>query len=458
MPEETVRERRQPYNEDAERSVIGAMMSMDKEAIMAASEILTGEDFYFRRYQVIFDAILELYSAGLDADPVTVQNKLREKEISPEVADFDYLRGLVESIPTSASARSYAQIVWEKAVLRRLIRASENIASEAYAGKEPLDEILNRTEQAIFELARSGRAETYEPIDRIAMTVFHNIEEASRSKSPITGLATGYVDLDYMLSGLQKSDLILVAARPSMGKTALVLNIAQNAAVKSGKKKNVAIFSLEMSKESLTNRLFAMQSGINSQLLRSGQLTPAQWTELSEAVAEIGRSGLIIDDTSGISVAEMRSRCRKYDLDCGGLDLIIVDYLQLMSGSGHRSGDNRQQEISEISRGLKNLAREMKVPVIALSQLSRAVESRNDKRPMLSDLRESGAIEQDADVVMFLYRDEYYTKEQTQAPGETELIIAKQRNGPTGKVYLRWLGDTTRFVSLQKAPRSTAED
>ncbi|MBR2737772.1 MAG: replicative DNA helicase [Lachnospiraceae bacterium] len=455
MPEETLRERRQPYNEEAERSVIGSMMSMDKEAIMAAAEILSGEDFYFRRYQVIFDAVLEINAAGLDADPITVQNKLREKDISPEVADFDYLRSLVEAIPTSANVRSYAQIVWEKAVLRRLIKVSENIAAEAYTGKEPLDDILDRTERAVFDLARSGRTETYTPISKIAMDVFHRIEEASRSKSMITGLATGYSDLDYKLSGLQKSDLILVAARPSMGKTALVLNIAQNIAVKSGKRRNVAIFSLEMSKEQLTNRLFAMQSGINSQNLRNGQLTPAQWGELSETVNEIGRSGLIIDDTPGISVSEMRSRCRKYDLDCGGLDLIVVDYLQLMS-SGRKNGDSRQQEISDISRGLKSLAREMKVPVIALSQLSRAVEGRQDKRPMLSDLRESGAIEQDADVVMFLFRDDYYTKEQSQHPGETELIIAKQRNGPTGTVYLGWLAETTRFVSLQREPRGGA--
>ena len=445
MEEELVK-KIQPHSVEAEQSVVGSML-MDKDAVMTASEILSGEDFYQYQYGVMFDAIVELHNEGHPIDLVTVQDRLREKDVPPEVCSIEYIRELLLSVPTSANVRSYAQIVREKAILRRLIRISDEISQSCYLGKEPMDEILEKTEKSVFDLIKNGTGGDHVPIEKITLDVLTKIEEAYRNHAPVTGLATGFTDLDYKTSGLQKSDFILIAARPSMGKTALVLNIAQFVAVRS--KKKVALFSLEMSKEQLVNRMLAMESGIDSQKLRTGSLADADWDKLVDSVGAIGDSGLMIDDTPGISISEMRSKCRKFALECGGLDLIIVDYLQLMS-SGRRSGnDNRQQEISDISRALKALAREMNCPVVSLSQLSRAVESRNDKRPMLSDLRESGAIEQDADVVMFIYRDDYYNKD-SENKGIAEIIIAKQRNGPTGTVNLVWLPETTRFANAQQ--------
>ena len=444
MDEELIK-KIQPHSVEAEQSVIGSML-MDHDAVATASELLNGEDFYQFPFGVMFTAIVELYNEGRPVDPVTVQDKMREKDVPAELCSFEYIRDLIMSVPTSANIRSYAEIVREKAVLRRLIHINDEVSNACYLGREPLDEILEKTEKSVFDLIRNGTGSDHVPIDRITLDVLDRIEEAYRNKSTVTGLATGFTDLDYKTSGLQKSDLILVAARPSMGKTALVLNIAQYVAVR--KKKHVALFSLEMSKEQLVNRLLAMESGIDSQKLRTGNLVDNDWDMLVESVSAIGDSGLIIDDTPGISVTELRSKCRKYSLECGGIDLIIIDYLQLMS-SGKRGSDNRQQEISEISRSLKAIAREMNCPVISLSQLSRAVESRNDKRPMLSDLRESGAIEQDADVVMFIYRDDYYNKD-SENKGIAEIIIAKQRNGPTGTVNLVWLPETTRFANAQQ--------
>ena len=431
---------------EAEQSVVGSML-MDKDAVITASEIIRGEDFYQYQYGVMFDAIVELHNEGRPIDLVTVQDRLKEKDVPPEVCSIEYIRELLLSVPTSANIRSYAEIVREKAILRRLIKISEEISQSCYLGKEPMEEILEKTEKSVFDLIKNGTGGDHVPIEKITLDVLTKIEEAYRNHASVTGLATGFTDLDYKTSGFQKSDFILIAARPSMGKTALVLNIAQFVAVRS--KKKVAIFSLEMSKEQLVNRLLAMESGIDSQKLRTGSLADSDWDKLVESVGAIGDSGLMIDDTPGISISEMRSKCRKFALEGGGLDLIIVDYLQLMS-SGRRSGsDNRQQEISDISRALKALAREMNCPVVSLSQLSRAVESRNDKRPMLSDLRESGAIEQDADVVMFIYRDDYYNKD-SENKGIAEIIIAKQRNGPTGTVNLVWLPETTRFANAQQ--------
>ena len=407
MEEELVK-KIQPHSVEAEQSVVGSML-MDKDAVITASEIIRGEDFYQYQYGVMFDAIVELHNEGRPIDLVTVQDRLKEKDVPPEVCSIEYIRELLLSVPTSANIRSYAEIVREKAILRRLIKISEEISQSCYLGKEPMEEILEKTEKSVFDLIKNGTGGDHVPIEKITLDVLTKIEEAYRNHASVTGLATGFTDLDYKTSGFQKSDFILIAARPSMGKTALVLNIAQFVAVRS--KKKVAIFSLEMSKEQLVNRLLAMESGIDSQKLRTGSLADSDWDKLVESVGAIGDSGLMIDDTPGISISEMRSKCRKFALEGGGLDLIIVDYLQLMS-SGRRSGsDNRQQEISDISRALKALAREMNCPVVSLSQLSRAVESRNDKRPMLSDLRESGAIEQDADVVMFIYRDDYYNKD-----------------------------------------------
>ena len=323
---------------------------------------------------------------------------------------------------------------------------NEAIADECYQGQEPLEAILERTEKQVFELVqnRGGNGE-YVPIKQVVLNALEKIEKASKSKGTVTGIPTGFIDLDYKTSGLQPSDLILVAARPSMGKTAFVLNIAQHVAFKQNR--TVAIFSLEMSKEQLVNRLFSLESYVDAQLLRTGNLKDSDWEKLIEGAGTIGNSELIIDDTPGISIAEMRSKCRKYKLE-HDLKLIIIDYLQLMSGSG-RGSDSRQQEISDISRPLKALARELSVPVIALSQLSRAVEQRPDHRPMLSDLRESGAIEQDADVVMFIYRDDYYNHD-SEMKGISEIIIAKQRNGPIGTVNLVWLPQYTKFANMEK--------
>ena len=336
----------------------------------------------------------------------------------------------------------------EKATLRKLIKMNEEIANTCYMENRPLEEILEMTEKQVFEVVERGNFQEYVPIKQVVLNALDVIEKASKTRGNVTGIPTGFIDLDYKLSGLQNSDLILIAARPSMGKTAFVLNIAQHVAFRQNRA--VAVFSLEMSKEQLVNRLFSLESHVDAQLLRTGNLKDTDWEKLIEGAGIIGKSKLIIDDTSGISIAEMRSKCRKYKLE-QGLDLIIIDYLQLMSGSSRRSNESRQQEISEISRSLKGLARELNVPVVALSQLSRAVESRTDKRPMLSDLRESGAIEQDADVCMFIYRDDYYNPD-TDDKNIAEIIIAKQRNGPIGTVRLAWMPQYTRFGNELRQP------
>ena len=387
--EEALIKRIPPHSIEAEQSVIGAML-LDRDAILIASEILTSDDFYQNQYGIIFDAMVELCNEGKPVDLITLQNRLKEKDLPPDISSMEYVRELIEAVPTSANVKYYA------------------------------------------------------PIQQVVLNAINNIEKASKLKGSVTGIPTGFIDLDYKTSGMHPSDLVLIAARPSMGKTAFVLNIAQYMAFR--KDVTVAIFSLEMSKEQLVNRLLAMESHVDSQNMRTGNLKDEDWTKLVEGADIIGRSNLIIDDTPGISIAEMRSKCRKYKLE-HNLGIIMIDYLQLMSGSG--KSDSRQQEISDISRSLKALARELSVPVIALSQLSRAVEQRPDHRPMLSDLRESGAIEQDADVVMFLYRDDYYHKD-TEKKDIAEVIIAKQRNGPIGTIELVWLPRYTQFVNMKK--------
>ena len=429
---------------EAEQSVIGAMI-MDREAIVVASEIILPEDFYNKQYGVLFEAMVELNDEGKPVDLVTLQDRLKEKDVPPEVSSLEFIRDLITAVPTSANIKYYANIVAEKSTLRRLIRLNEEIANTCYVGKDSLEDILADTEKRVFDLVQRRNTGEFVPIRQIVMDAMDTIEKASHNKGNVTGVATGFLDLDYKTAGMQPSDLILIAARPSMGKTAFVLNIAEYVAFKQDR--TVAVFSLEMSKEQLVNRLFAMESKVDSQRIRTGQLTDEDWEKLIESAGVIGKSKLIIDDTPGISIPELRSKCRKYKLE-HDLQMVIIDYLQLMSGSG-RSTDSRQQEISDISRSLKALARELKVPVIALSQLSRAVEQRPDHRPMLSDLRESGAIEQDADVVMFIYRDDYYNKD-SDRKGIAEIIIAKQRNGPIGTVELVWLPDYTKFANLQK--------
>ncbi|MBD5486507.1 MAG: replicative DNA helicase [Lachnospiraceae bacterium] len=442
--EEALLKRILPHSIEAEQSVIGSMI-MDREAIVVASEIVLGEDFYNKQYGVLFDTMVELNDEGKPIDPVTLQDRLKEKDVPPEVSSLEFIRDLIIAVPITANVKYYANIVAEKATLRKLIRLNEEIANTCYVGKSSLEDILSDTEKRVFDLVQRRNTGEFVPIRQIVMNAMDHIEKASHNKGNVTGVATGFLDLDYRTAGMQPSDLILVAARPSMGKTAFVLNVAQYVAFKQDK--TVAIFSLEMSKEQLVNRLFSMESKVDSQHLRTGNLSDAEWEKLIGSAGVIGKSHLIIDDTPGISISEMRSKCRKYKLE-HNLEMIIIDYLQLMSGSG-RSTDSRQQEISDISRSLKALARELHVPVIALSQLSRAVEQRPDHRPMLSDLRESGAIEQDADVVMFIYRDDYYNKD-TEKKGIAEIIIAKQRNGPIGTVELVWLPDFTKFANLQK--------
>ena len=443
--EEALIKRVLPHSLEAEQSVIGSML-MDREAVIAASEIITGGDFYQQQYGIMFDAMVELFNEGKPVDLVTLQDRLKEKDVPPEVSSLDFVRDIITMVPTSANVKSYANIVSEKAVLRRLLKTTEEIANACYAGKEPLENILADTEKSVFDLLQNKGGQEFVPIKQVAINVLEKIEDAYRSQGTVTGIPSGFIDLDYKLSGFQPSDFILIAARPSMGKTAFVLNVVDYVSVR--KNLPCMVFSLEMSKEQLVNRMLSMESNVDAQKLRTGTLTDADWDAVVEGVGVIGNSKLIIDDTPGISITELRSKCRKMKLEYG-LSLVIIDYLQLMSGSKKGGSDNRQQEISEISRSLKAIARELHAPVIALSQLSRACETRTDHRPMLSDLRESGAIEQDADVVMFLYRDDYYNKD-TEHPNEAEVIIAKQRNGPIGTVNLIWKPEYTKFVNAAR--------
>ncbi len=436
--EETVLNRAMPNSKEAEEAVIGSML-LNREAIVTTSEGLQKSDFYYSQYGVLFETMIELYNEGAPVDLITLQNRLKEKNVPPEISSLEYIKDLYEMNLTSANVKHYAKIVAEKAMLRRLIKVTQSIENDCYQESAGLDTILEETEKNIFSLLQKRTSDDYVPIRQVVMNALDRIEAASKTQGNVTGIPTGFNSLDYKLSGLQPSDMILVAARPSMGKTAFVLNIAQHVTLKENLA--TAIFSLEMSKEQLVNRLFALQAPMDAQVLRNGNLADNDWSKLMDAAGQIAASPLIIDDTPGISISELRSKCRKYKLE-HDLKLVIIDYLQLMSGNGR--SDSRQQEISDISRSLKQLARELSVPVIALSQLSRQVEQRPEHRPMLSDLRESGAIEQDADVVMFIYRDDYYNKD-SEKKGIAEIIIAKQRNGPIGTVELAWLPEFTRF-------------
>ena len=442
--EETLIKRVLPHSIEAEQSVIGSML-MDREAVIAASEIITGSDFYQQQYGIMFDAMVELFNEGKPVDLVTLQDLLKEKDVPPEVSSLDFVRDIITIVPTSDNVKSYATIVSEKAVLRRLIKTTEEIANTCYAGKEPLENILADTEKSIFDLLQNKGGQEFVPIKQVAINVLEKIEDAYKNQGTVTGIPSGFIDLDYKLSGFQPSDFILIAARPSMGKTAFVLNVVDYVSVR--KNLPCMVFSLEMSKEQLVNRMLSMESNVDSQKLRTGTLTDSDWDAVVEGIGIIGNSKLIIDDTPGISISELRSKCRKMKLEYG-LSIVIIDYLQLMSGSRKGGNDNRQQEISDISRSLKALARELHAPVIALSQLSRACETRTDHRPMLSDLRESGAIEQDADEVMFLYREDYYNKD-TPEQNVAECIVAKNRHGETGTVKLQWLPQFTTFADRE---------
>ena len=443
--DENVIKRIMPHSLEAEQSVIGSMF-IDAEAIAAATEQISGEDFYNRQYGVVFDTIVELNNEGKPIDFVTLQDRLRSKEdVPPEVSGLDFLTNLIAAVPTSANIKYYAGIVAEKATLRRLIRTNEEIANTCYSGKESLDTILESTESKINEVVQKKNVKEFVPIRTVVMNAMDKIEKASKLHGTVTGIATGFIDLDYRTAGMQPSDLVLIAARPSMGKTAFVLNIAHHLAVM--KHIPVGFFSLEMSKEQLASRILAVDAMVDSKSMKVGDLSDDDWDKVIESTEAVANSPLYIEENSSVTISELRSIARKWKQNYG-VQVIMIDYLQLMSPS--RAVESRQQFIAEVSRALKNLAKELKIPIIALSQLSRAVDARPDHKPVLSDLRESGSIEQDADVVMFIYRDEYYNPETTTKPQTAEIIIAKQRSGETGSVDLRWIGKYTKFADPEK--------
>ncbi len=439
--DEALIKRVMPHSQEAEQAVIGSML-MDKDAVEVAADALEKEDFYNNQYGILFEAMIQLNKEGKPADLVQVQDRVKQNGAPVEVAGMEFLREILTMVPTSANIKHYVEIVKSKAILRNLIKSAQAIEEECYQGQNEIENILFEAERSINQITQKGKTQEFQPIGDVVMEALERMQAAANAGGKITGISTGFTDLDYKTAGLQNSDFILIAARPSMGKTAFVLNIAQHAAVKH--EVSTVVFSLEMSKLQLVNRIISMESKVDSKNIRTGDLTPSEWANISEGASNVGNSNLIIDDTPGITISELRSKCRKLKRD-KNLGLIIIDYIQLMSGGG--KSESRQQEVSEISRSLKGIARELNVPVVALSQLSRAVESRPDKRPMLSDLRESGAIEQDADVAMFIYRDDYYNKD-SEKRGVAEIIIAKQRNGPTGTVELAWLPDFTKFANL----------
>ncbi len=452
--EETEIRRIPPHSTEAEQSVIGSMF-LDREAIIAVTGILESDDFYGKQYAILYDAIVELFEERKPVDSVTIREKLLQKQAPPEVMNEEFIAAVIGSVPTSANARYYANIVHENAVKRRLIRVNETIAAECYKGELEIDDLLSETEKKVFDIVQSRGSSEIESIDRVVLRVLDRIQQASLSSGNVMGVPTGFQELDYMTSGLHPGNLVLIAARPSMGKTAFALNIASNAVLRY--EKRVIIFSLEMTKDELVNRLIAMDSYVDSGKLRSGELSDSDWDDIVVSAGRIGRSAFVIDDTPAITVAQLRSICRRQKLEYG-LDLVIIDYLQLMSGGSSKySNSSRQQEVSDISRALKALARELECPVVALSQLSRAPEQRQDHRPMLSDLRESGAIEQDADVVMFIYRDEVYD-EDSKKKGIASIIVAKQRNGAVGTVDLAWIAAQTKFMSLDKSQIASSEE
>lgn len=432
-------ERIPPHNDDAEKSVLGSII-LDKDALIEVTEILKQDDFYSEMHKEIYGTILELYKRNEPVDILTLAEELKKRKSLEMVGGRAYLAFLSTAVPSTSNVVQYAKIVEEKAVLRRLINASSEIMEKGYQDKGESNEVLDFAEQSIFDISQKRHRKGFAAIKDILWENLNMIDEMSKNPGNMTGITTGFIDLDKRTSGLQKSDLIVLAARPSMGKTALALNIAQGTAIKA--KAKVAIFSLEMSKEQLVQRMLSMEAKVEIQKIRTGMLENKDWEDIHIALDKMSKTDIYIDDTPGISIIEMKNKCRRLKAE-RGLDCIVIDYLQLMSLEG--KVESRQQEISSISRALKQLAREVECPVIVLSQLSRAPDARSDHRPMLSDLRESGAIEQDADIVMFLYRDEYYNPE-TEKRNICEVIIAKQRNGPTGTVELAWLGQYTKFA------------
>jgi replicative DNA helicase len=431
-----------PHSLEAEQSVLGAMI-VNKEAINTALEIIRPDDFYKEANKEIYEAIMVLFNKNEPVDLITLSEELKRRGTLENIGGITYLANLSSSIATTANVEYYCKIVEQKSILRKLIKTSDEIMTSAYEDSEEVNAIIEKAEKRIFDITQGSHKQGFAPINEVLLSSFAQIEERAANKGQLTGLTTGFVDLDNKLSGLQKSDLVLVAARPSMGKTAFGINICTNSALKANAK--VAVFSLEMSKEQLVQRIISSTAHVDLQKIISGNLADDEWLQVVNSMGPLSQIGIYIDDTPGISLTEMKAKCRKLKIE-KGLDLVLVDYLQLMTLDGH--SESRQQEISAISRGLKGLAKEMNCPVIALSQLSRAPELRSDHRPILSDLRESGAIEQDADVVMFLYRDEYYNRD-SEKKNIGEVIIAKHRNGPTGTVELVWKGQYTKYLNKE---------
>jgi replicative DNA helicase len=433
-----------PQNIEAEQAVLGAIF-LEPASLTLASEMLIPEDFYRAAHQKIYNVMLKLNDAGKAVDLVTVTEELAASKLLEDTGGVSYLSELAGSVPTAANIEYYARIVEEKSLLRRLIRTATGIAQDGYSREDEVEVLLGEAEKNILEVAQRKNAGAFHNIKDVLVRTYDNIEVMHNRKGDITGIPTGFAELDKMTAGFQRNDLIIVGARPSVGKTAFALNIAQNVATKTNE--NIAIFSLEMGAEQLVMRMLCAEGNIDAQRLRTGSLTDDDWGKLTMAMGSLSNAGIFIDDTPGVRITEIRSKCRRLKQE-HGLGMILIDYLQLILGSG-RSGENRQQEVSEISRSLKALARELQVPVIALSQLSRGVEQRQDKRPMMSDIRESGSIEQDADIVAFLYRDDYYDKE-SEDKNIIEIIIAKQRNGPVGTVQLAFVKEYNKFVNLEK--------
>ncbi len=430
-----------PQSIEAEQSVIGSMI-IDKNSIAKVMESLEEEDFYRDGHKAIYKAILEMFRNDMAVDLVTLLEYLKSTDMLERAGGVTYITELSASVPTTANLSAYIKIVSDKSTLRKLIKASTTIIEESYNKQDKVESVVDIAEKKIFNIAENRTSKDFEPLSDVLERGFLQIEKLFNNKGEITGVGSGFTDLDSMTSGFQAGDMILIAARPSMGKTTFALNIAEHAALR--EHKSVVIFSLEMSKEQLAYKLLCSEANVDMLKLRTGALEDSDWENIARATGPLSKAKVYIDDTAGVTVMEMRSKCRRLKLEYG-IDLIVIDYLQLMSGGS--GTDNRQQEVSEISRSIKALAKEMECPVIALSQLSRAPEQRADHRPMLSDLRESGSIEQDADLVMFLYRDEYYNKE-TEDKNIGECIIAKQRNGPVGTVKMAWLGQYSKFGNL----------
>ena len=433
-----------PHDIEAEQAVIGSMLT-DSDAVVEAIEVLKPDDFYRQDNKTIYEAIFNLYNRAEPIDIITVKSELTSLGKLEAVGGLEYIALLPDKVPTTANVDKYIKIVEEKAILRNLIKAANELIDLGYAENEEIDSIMNHAEKRIFEISQGKNQKGYSALKDILVESFAEIEKLYNQKQPITGIPTGFADLDYKTAGLHNSDLVLVAARPAMGKSAFALNIATNAAVQA--KVPVVIFNLEMSKSQLVSRILCSEAMVDSNKVRTGKIEEDDWVKLATALGPLSEAPIYIDDTPGITVTEIRAKCRKLKLE-KNIGLIVIDYLQLIQGSSKKNA-SREQEISEISRSLKILAKELDVPVIALSQLSRAAEQRADHRPMLSDLRESGAIEQDADIVMFLYRDDYYNPD-SEKKNIAEVIMAKHRAGSTGTVELLWLGNYTKFVNIEK--------